>query len=31
VPPNAILLPFEIDAVDASGKQFVIQYYPWTP
>jgi hypothetical protein len=31
VPPNTVLLPFEIDAVDAGGKLLVIQYYPWTP
>jgi hypothetical protein len=31
VPPNTVLLPFEIDAVYASGRQFVMQFYPWAP
>jgi hypothetical protein len=31
VPPNTVLLAFENDAVDASGRQFIVQYYPWTP
>ena len=31
VPPNTVLLPFEIDAVDRDGKAVVIQHYPWTP
>jgi hypothetical protein len=31
VPPNTVLLPFEVDAVDASGNQFITQYYPWRP
>ena len=31
VPPNSVLLPFEIEAVLREGGPVVVEYYPWTP
>jgi hypothetical protein len=31
VPPNSALEDLRLDAIDADGKPFLIQYYPWTP
>jgi hypothetical protein len=31
VPPNTVLLDWEIEVSDASGRRLVVQYYPWTP
>jgi hypothetical protein len=31
VPPNTVLLGFEIEGIDQAGRKVVIQHYPWTP